>query len=118
MRGVLAMSAPSGMKISILSVGDAAKLVREDSAGENTMLLFKRIGAALALIKELENSGKEIGELNLGNIGSAPDRMQIAKNIFLSDDEKGQIAMLQAMGVNVFLQMLYTDPRTSVESVL
>lgn len=118
MRGVLAMSAPSGMKIDILSVGDAAKLVREDLSGENTMLLFKRIGAALALIKELENSGKEIGELNLGNIGSAPDRMQIAKNIFLSDDEKGQIAMLQAMGVNVFLQMLYTDPRTSVESVL
>ena len=42
----------------------------------------------------------------------------MTKNIFLSEEERTQIRELQDLGVNVFLQMLYTDPKVPVDDVL
>ena len=118
MRTVLSMSAPAGMQIDILSVKDAATMVKSDTDSANTMLLFKRISAALELARELRGSSYEMAELNLGNLGSVPGRVQVTKNIFLSEEERKQIRELQGLGVNVFLQMLYTDPKVPVDDVL
>lgn len=118
MRTVLSMSAPAGMQIDILSVKDAATMVKLDTDSANTMLLFKRISAALELARELRGSSYEMAELNLGNLGSVPGRVQVTKNIFLSEEERKQIRELQGLGVNVFLQMLYTDPKVPVDDVL
>lgn len=118
MKTVLSMSAPAGMQIDILSVKDAATMVKSDTDSANTMLLFKRISAALELARELRGSSYEMAELNLGNLGSVPGRVQVTKNIFLSEEERKQIRELQGLGVNVFLQMLYTDPKVPVDDVL
>lgn len=118
MKTVLSMSAPAGMQIDILSVKDAATMVKSDTDSANTMLLFKRITAALELARELRGSSYEMAELNLGNLGSVPGRVQVTKNIFLSEEERKQIRELQGLGVNVFLQMLYTDPKVPVDDVL
>lgn len=118
MAAVLAMSAPAGISIDILTVADAAARVREDRGDEKTLLLFKRIEAALGLARALEGTPQALSELNIGNVGSVPGRVQVTKNVFLSDEEKGQIRELQGLGVNVFLQMLYTDPVTSVSEVV
>ena len=118
MSTVLSMSAPAGVNIEILSVDETAKRLMHSDSDERTMLLFKRISAALELSKKLEGTNIPITELNLGNLGSLPGRVQITKNIFLSDEEKEQIKSLQDMGVNVFLQMLYTDQAIPVSQVL
>lgn len=118
MKTVLSMSAPAGMQIDILSVKDAATMVKSDTDSANTMLLFKRISAALELARELRGSSYEMAELNLGNLGSVPGRVQVTKNIFLSEEERKQIRELQGLGVNVFLQMLHTDPKVPVDDVL
>ncbi|MCH3947979.1 MAG: PTS sugar transporter subunit IIB [Olsenella sp.] len=118
MKTVLSMSAPAGMQIDILSVKDAATMVKLDTDSANTMLLFKRISAALELARELRGGSYEMAELNLGNLGSVPGRVQVTKNIFLSEEERKQIRELQGLGVNVFLQMLYTDPKVPVDDVL
>ena len=106
---MLGMSAPAGISIDILSVADAANRLKGDKGDENTLLLFKRISAALELAKSLAGTPNELKELNLGNLGSVPGRTQITKNIFLSDKEKDEVRDLRGMGVNVFLRMLYTD---------
>lgn len=118
MKTVLSMSAPAGMQIDILSVKGAANTVKSDADSANTMLLFKRISAALELARELQGSSSKMAELNLGNLGSVPGRVQVTKNIFLSEEERTQIRELQDLGVNVFLQMLYTDPKVPVDDVL
>lgn len=118
MSTVLSMSAPAGVNIEILSVDETAKRLMHSDSDERTMLLFKRISAALELSKKLEGTNIPITELNLGNLGSLPGRVQITKNIFLSDEEKEQIKSLQDMGVNVFLQMLYTDQAIPASQVL
>ena len=118
MKTVLSMSAPAGMQIDILSVKGAANTVKSDADSANTMLLFKRISAALELARELQGSSSKMAELNLGNLGSVPGRVQVTKNIFLSEEERTQIRELQDLGVNVFLQMLYSDPKVPVDDVL
>lgn len=118
MAEVLKMSAPSGLAIDILSVADAGRLITEDTGEENTLLLFKGIGAALELAQVLKDGPHKMTELNIGNLGSIPGRIQVTKNVFLSDAEKDQIRELQKMGVNVFLQMLYTDPRTEASEII
>lgn len=118
MKTVLSMSAPAGMQIDILSVKGAANTVKSDADSANTMLLFKRISAALELARELQGSSSKMAELNLGNLGSVPGRVQVTKNTFLSEEERTQIRELQDLGVNVFLQMLYTDPKVPVDDVL
>ncbi|WP_130810962.1 PTS sugar transporter subunit IIB [Olsenella sp. Marseille-P4559] len=118
MKTVLSMSAPAGMQIDILSVKDAAKAVQTDGGSVHTMLLFKKIPAALELAHELKGCSSEMTELNLGNLGSVPGRVQVTKNIFLSEEERTQIRELQDLGVNVFLQMLYTDPKVPIDDVL
>ncbi len=118
MKTVLSMSAPAGMQIDILSVKGAANTVKSDADSANTMLLFKRISVALELARELQGSSSKMAELNLGNLGSVPGRVQVTKNIFLSEEERTQIRELQDLGVNVFLQMLYTDPKVPVDDVL
>jgi PTS system mannose-specific IIB component len=118
MKTVLSMSAPAGMQIDILSVKDAAITAKSDMDSANTMLLFKKLSAALELARELRGSSSKMAELNLGNLGSVPGRVQVTKNIFLSEEERTQIRELQDLGVNVFLQMLYTDPKVPVDDVL
>ena len=112
------MSAPSGISIDILSVPDAANRLKGDKGDENTLLLFKRISAALELAKSLAGTPNELKELNLGNLGSVPGRTQITKNIFLSEEEKSEARELREMGVNVFLQMLYTDASVPLADVM
>ena len=118
MMTVLSMSAPAGIAIEIFSVDDAANKIATDTSSEKTLLLFKKISAALKLTQVLKGTPSACTELNIGNIGSVPGRMQVTKNVFLSSEEKNQIKQLQSMGVNVFLQMLYTDPRTSANDVI
>lgn len=115
---VLTMSAPAGLTIDILGVDDACKSIVSDGGDQNTMLLFKRISCALALAKALKGTPHEIRELNLGNLGSVPDRVQVTKNVWLSDAEKDEIRELKAGGVDVFLQMIHTDPRVDAATVL
>lgn len=118
MATVLGMSAPAGISIDILSVADAASRIQNDKSDENTMLLFKRISAALELAKSLAGTSNELKELNLGNLGSVAGRTQITKNIFLSEEEKSEARELREMGVNVFLQMLYTDASVPLADVI
>jgi PTS system mannose-specific IIB component len=117
MKVVLSMSAPAGVEIEILTVADAVDRVQQNVPG-NTMLLFKRISAALELQKKLAGTPSALSELNLGNLGSVPGRDRIAKNVFLSGKEKAEVQELEGMGVDVYLQMLYTEPRVDASKLI
>jgi PTS system mannose-specific IIB component len=118
MTSVLSLSAPAGITIKILSVSDAAQEVVSDTSDVATMLLFKKVSAALQLAKTLADTSHTLHELNLGNLGSVPGRVQVTKNVFLSDEERDQIRELLGMGVDVFLQMLYTEPRVAARDII
>lgn len=113
---VLAMAAPSGVKVELVSVDEAVRRIQKDGAqdGVNTMLLFKGPQCALALVEK----GVEIRELNIGNMGAGPSRKAISRNVYASASEVEIFKKLLDMGIDVYLQMVQQESRVSIATKL
>ena len=113
---VLAMAAPSGVKVELVSVDEAVRRIQKDGAqdGVNTMLLFKGPQCALALVE----NGVEIRELNIGNMGAGPSRKAISRNVYASASEVEIFKKLLDMGIDVYLQMVQQESRVSIATKL
>ena len=109
---VLAMAAPSGVKVELVSVDEAVRRIQKDGTqdGVNTMLLFKGPQCALALV--------EIRELNIGNMGAGPSRKAISRNVYASASEVEIFKKLLDMGIDVYLQMVQQESRVSIATKL
>lgn len=120
MKTILEMSAPSGIAIDVYTVEQAAACIAQEGldTGVSTMLLFKGLVAVLELQKALHMCGAPtVSELNIGNLGSTPEREQLTKNVFVSPEERAAIRTLCEQGVRVFLQMLPTDTQVEAGSL-
>ncbi|GAA6291760.1 MULTISPECIES: PTS system mannose/fructose/N-acetylgalactosamine-transporter subunit IIB [Enterocloster] len=113
---VLAMAAPSGVKVELVSVDEAVRRIQKDGTqdGVNTMLLFKGPQCALALVEK----GVEIRELNIGNMGAGPSRKAISRNVYASASEVEIFKKLLDMGIDVYLQMVQQESRVSIATKL
>jgi PTS system mannose-specific IIB component len=114
MSQVITLSAQAGMDITILEVVKAVEYLRNVTAKGNLMLLFKNPKSVL----ELSEAGYILPEVNLGNLGSSPNRKRISKNVSLSEEEGECIKKIVALGTYVYLQMVPTDPQIDVTSIL
>ena len=110
----MAMAAPTGVRVEVLSAENALAKDKEDTSDENTMLLFKNVAGAYALI----NAGFKIDRLDIGNIGSGPTRKPITKRVFMSSEEISKIKELCNMGIYIYLQMLHSDPEIDVKKLI
>lgn len=110
MKDVLALSAPQGVKVEVRSAADAAAALAQDSSDENIMLLFKE----LRFVRLLVNYGYPLKELNIGNIGSAPGRKAITKEVYISEEEKGFLRELNQKNIFVYIQKLPQDAQVDV----
>lgn len=110
MKEVLALSAPSGVKVEVRSVEDTLQTVNGSDSDESTLLLFKEIKPAY----ELKKIGYDLKELNIGNVGSSPVRKAITTQVYLSEEEKTMCKELNEKGVYVYIQKLPQDSQVDV----
>ena len=110
MKEVLALSAPSGVKVEVRSVEDTLQTINSSDSDESTLLLFKEVKFAYELYKV----GYELKELNIGNIGSSPIRKAITNQVYMSEDEKAMCRELNEKGVYVYIQKLPQDSQVDV----
>lgn len=110
---VLTLSAPSGLKFEVLKVEQAVEKLKEDK-NINILLLFKSVHYALELIE----AGYQLESLNIGNLGAAPQRKSVSKNVSVSPEEIDTINKIVDKGTEVYLQMLYSDPKVNVKNVI
>ena len=110
MQEVLSMSAPQGVKVAVRSAADAAAELGEDTSDDNVMLLFKELKYAGLLV----NYGYPLEELDIGNIGSAPGRKAITKEVYISDAEKDIVRGLHEKNINVYIQKLPQDAQVDI----
>ena len=110
MKEVLALSAPTGVKVEVRSVEDALSTINGSDSEESTLLLFKEIKYAY----ELKKIGYDLKELNIGNVGSSPVRKAITNQVFLSQEEKDMCRELNENGVYVYIQKLPQDSQVDV----
>jgi len=114
MSQVITLSAQAGMDITILEVVKAVEYLQNVTAKGNLMLLFKNPKPVL----ELSEAGYILPEVNLGNLGSSPNRKRISKNVSLSEEEAECVRKIVSLGTYVYLQMLPGDLQIDINSVL
>ena len=114
MSQVITLSAQQGMNIAILEAKKATEVLQNDQTSTSTMLLFKNPKAIL----EMAEAGFVLPEINLGNLGSSPNRKRISKNVNLSPEEEEIVKKIIAFGTTIYLQMLPGDPKIDLSSVL
>ena len=110
MKEVLALSAPSGVKVEVRSVEDTLQTINSSDSDESTLLLFKEVKFAYELYKV----GYDLKELNIGNIGSSQIRKAITNQVYMSEDEKAMCRELNEKGVYVYIQKLPQDSQVDV----
>ena len=107
---VLALSAPSGVKVEVKSVEDTLQAISGSDSDETTLLLFKDIKPAYELMK----IGYDLKELNIGNVGSSPIRKAITSQVYLSEEEKAMCREMNEKGIYVYIQKLPQDSQVDV----
>lgn len=110
MSEVMKMAAPTGVSVETVSVENAILRIQDDTSKENVMLLFKSMDYAYKLV----NSGFNLERLNVGNIGSGPNRKTVTKRVFMSPEEIEMARELANKGVYVYLQMLSSDSEVNI----
>lgn len=112
---VLMLSAPARMQFEVFNVDKAADTILNSTKyrNERVLLLFKDVFTAWKTIEQVH-----LPELNIGNVGSGPERKRISKNVSLTAKEIEIVKSIIAGGTEVNLQMIYTDPKVPIKGVL
>lgn len=113
---VLMLSAPAKMQFEVFNVAKAADIILNSAKYHNdrVLMLFKDVHTAWKIIEQ----GVALPELNLGNVGSGPERKRISRNVSLNPKEIEVVKSILAGGTEVYLQMIYTDPKVPVKGML
>lgn len=107
----LSMAVPSNIKAAFKTVNDSIKLLNDERAKKlNIMVVVASPQDAMLLVNEVS----EIEEINLGNYGrvnntNSVKKEQLAKNIFVTDEDKKLFEAIKSKGKKLYVQSVPTD---------
>lgn len=103
----LRMAAPSSMRLSVLTVKDAAKNIEMGKYGKQRIfLLFKNPSDVLNYV----NVGGKLENLNVGNMSFKEDTREVTKSIQITEGEELIFEELSSKGINITAQLVPNDP--------
>ena len=106
-RQVMQLAMPRGMTLIVDTIAGAGP--RLAAAARDThrwLVLLRDVASAIRLRKAYP-----FDALNVGGIGMMPGRRLVWRSIALSPEEAAALRALRAQGVDVYLQMLPSDPK-------
>ena len=113
MNNVYKMAAPKGEKVRIFDLDTALEKIKSEKYTSNRKLivLFKSVTDA----KEAYEKGFPISELQVGGLGSGPDRVQITNQIYLNKEDTDKLLDMNGKGVKVYLQAVPKESELSID---
>lgn len=111
----LKAAVPSGVRLSILSVENAAKRLNEGLYSNQRVFLI--VNKTKAIVRLIE-SGVKVKEVNIGNMGEKEGRKQVKKSVYCTSEEIADIETIEKNGVQVFAQMVPNDDKRTFRSYL
>lgn len=107
-KSALIAAVPQDVKLSILTVENAAKRLNNGVyAGQRVFLIVKEPDTIMKLLK----SDVSLKEVIIGNMGQKEGRKQVKKSVFCTSEELQTIASIEAYGVPVYAQMIPSDEK-------
>ncbi|BBM17809.1 hypothetical protein G15_1455 [Enterococcus avium] len=110
---VLEMAIPEEIAIGIFTKEEGVQFFSQ-GLDEPTILLVKGPEA----LNYLVDNGIQIEEVDVGGMGTRPERNVLYKNISTSAEENEQFNALLEKNVNVFIQVMPQDKPVSVDKYL
>lgn len=110
---VLEMAIPEEIAIGIFTKEEGVQFFSQE-LDEPTILLVK----GPEVLNYLVDNGIAIDEVDVGGMGTRPNRSVLYKNISTSDEENQHFKLLIEKNVNVFVQVMPQDKPVSVNNYL
>jgi PTS system mannose-specific IIB component len=107
-RSAMALAIPPRISFQVLSLAQAAALLRSGGAGPpapRTLLLLREVRDAAALREQ----GVPLPRLNLGNIHFRAGRKALSSAVYLDDAELGLLSQLAAAGTEIELRTVPSE---------
>jgi len=103
MQRVLKAAAPPGISVEVLTITDAAVLLKEDaSPGENVIILVKTPD----VLEKLTELGVVFEKIVIGGMGLTPQRKRYNKSLSASDEEVACMKRLMQKGIAMTFQLV------------
>lgn len=116
-KSALRLSKPTGVKLVIKTLNDSAAALLDGSADKyNLMILLESIKDAWRML-EKTNAGV-INSINLGGTRAAEGRRQIAKGVFVSDDDCEKIKLMLEKGIEVYTQLVPNEASQNAANLI
>ena len=112
----LRMSTPKGIRLSVLSVSDAAKAIEEnDFANDKVMIICK----GSKTITRFLNAVGCIKEITLGNLRSRdPEAVDYAENVRLLPEQVEAFHKLMDNGITITVQMIPSSESYNLNTLI
>lgn len=112
---LMKMAAPTGLKVSVLSVDDAAEQLTGDAFASDRVIVIVRGSETLVRLYE---AGVDLGKVNIGNVRSGEERTRLTKEVHASSEELEQWRKLDEAGVRLEAQWLPNQKKTDLNKLL
>ena len=111
----LRMVAPANIRTSILGKETAVKnILNEKYLGQRVMIIVKNPKDIL----DLMDLGLDIKEVNVGNMASRKDTIQIKRSVSITNDELGNFLQLEKRGVLLTAMMVPDEGKNYLKDYL
>lgn len=109
----LKAAVPEGVKLSVLTVENAAKRLNSGIyTGQRVFLIVKEVDTIIRLLK----NGVNLKEVNIGNMGQKEGSKQVKKSVYCTKEELQAIQSIEEYGVLVYAQMIPNDEKKKFPS--
>lgn len=100
----------SGAGIRFFTLEKTIQVISKAADRQKIFIVVKTPGDALKLVE----GGVPITELNVGNMHFAPGKVEVTKKVYVDQQDKDDLMALVNKGVNVYIQDVPGDRKTSV----
>lgn len=113
-KNILAMAAPSGIKVRAFPVKKFAEIIKKQKITRRTMLLFT---TSEDVLEAVEN-GVPIDDLNVGGMRYREGREKVSKALSVTSEERDAFKELLEKGLNITVQMVPNDEKVDLREVI
>lgn len=101
---LLRMATPKDIKLQVLTIADAIKILQDDTSSDNTLLLAGSPSTALQLADVLT-----IKSINIGNQNMKKGKSKILDNFWLFDEDVAAFKQLEHLGFTCEFRTVPSD---------
>ena len=112
---ILKAAVPPGFTMHVYTIQEMIDVYNKSINKDDKLFLLVKTPKT---ILELINSGIKVSYVNIGGMGGAADRTKFYKNISMSNSEREDIKKLLANGVELSVQVIPSDKKIDVKTLL